>query len=251
MPIRVPRPRPRTWLRRAATAALVLGVLASAAFAVLLVATPSVTDAESRVHAQAAVNGVVDTGSPVPATFAAALVATEDSRFYSHHGVDLRGAARAVVGALTAQDASGGATLDQQLAKLLYFGGQRNPTDQVQEVTLAFKLDTTYSKAEILQMYAQTAYFGHGGYGLDAASCRYFGVPPARLGWGQASLLAGLVQAPSAYDPYLHPRLARARQGHVLERLTAIGALTPAQASEAAGAPWGLLETGGHPAPGC
>lgn len=250
-PFATPRVRRRRWVRRVIIAVLASVVLAVAAFGLLLALTPSVSDAEARTHQLAAAHGVVDTGAAVPSTFAAALVATEDSRFFSHHGIDTPGALRAVGGLVGLSTDSGGATLDQQLAKMLYFDGQRNTTDQVQEVALALKLDASYAKPEILQMYAQTAYFGNQAYGLDAASCRYFGEPAADLGWSQASLLAGLVQAPTAYDPVQHPALARARQSHVLDRLVSMGVLTPAEAAAAGSAPWRLVDPAQVPAVPC
>lgn len=246
-----PRARPRRRARRATVAVLALVVIGAVAFGLLLALTPSVSDAEARTHELAAAHGVVDTGTAVPTTFAAALVATEDSRFYSHHGIDTLGALRAAGGLVGVPGGIGGATLDQQLAKMLYFGGLRNTTEKVQEVALALKLDASYSKPEILQMYAQTAYFGNQAYGIDAASCRYFGEPASALGWDRASLLAGLVQAPTAYDPYQHPDLARERQSHVLDRLVATGALTPAKADAARAAPWRLVDPARLPTARC
>jgi membrane peptidoglycan carboxypeptidase len=241
IPFAATRPRPRRWTRRVVVVLLSLLVLSGAGFALLLALTPSASDAEARTHHLAASRGVIDTGAAVPAAFASALVATEDSRFSFHHGVDTLGVLRAAGGLLGLSAGSGGATLDQQLAKMLYFGGQRNTTDQFQEVALSLKLDASYPKAEILQMYAQSAYYGSQAYGLSDAACRYFGKPAADLSWGQASLLAGLVQAPTAYDPYQHPDLAHLRQSHVLDRLVAMGTLTPAQAAAAGNSPWQLI----------
>ena len=106
------------------------------------------------------------------------------------------------------------------------------------------KLALGYPKTEILQIYSSVAHFGHGYCGLRAASCGYFAVAPAALTWPQAALLAGLVQAPSAYDPLMHPALARAREAHVLGRLAATGTLTHAQAGRAYQEPLHL--TNGH-----
>jgi len=94
-------------------------------------------------------------------------------------------------------------------------------------------LDLTYSKAQVLQMCADVAYFGHGFYGLAAASCGYFGQRPAQLSWAQAAMLAGLVLRPSADNPLDHPARARAREAHVLGRLVATQVLTSAQAAAA------------------
>jgi membrane peptidoglycan carboxypeptidase len=103
-----------------------------------------------------------------------------------------------------------------------------------------FKLEARYSKQQILEMYLAAVYFGHGFYGLPAAARGYFEVAPSRLSWAQASLLAGLVQAPTAYDPYTHLDLARSRQRHVLDRLVATRVLTSGEADAAFAAPLGL-----------
>jgi membrane peptidoglycan carboxypeptidase len=91
-------------------------------------------------------------------------------------------------------------------------------------------------------MYLDAAYFGHGFYGVGAAAQGYFGLPPAQLDWAQATVLVGLVQAPSAYDPLVHPELAKARQAHVLDRLVAVGTLARADAEAIAVQPWRLAE---------
>jgi hypothetical protein len=116
---------------------------------------------------------------------------------------------------------------------MLYVGGQSGMLAEAEQILLGIKLDLNYSKARILRMYAAVAYFGHGYYGLAAASCGYFAEQPAGLSWGQAAMLAGLVQAPSAGDPFSHFANARAREAHVLVRLIAMRQLTPAQATQA------------------
>jgi membrane peptidoglycan carboxypeptidase len=213
-------------------------------FAVLLgigwVVTPSVDDAQQLVSAELAANGGTPLQGDVPDDLAQALIATEDSRFEHHVGIDVIGAVRAGWGALTGHD-EGGSTLDQQLAKNLYAGGGQSFTDRVQSVVLALKLDSTWSKDQLLRMYLDDGYYGHGFYGLTAATEGYFGVEPADLSWPQATLLAGLFQAPSAYDPFLYPDLAAARQAHVLDRLVAVGDLSRAEADNIAAASWDLL----------
>jgi membrane peptidoglycan carboxypeptidase len=206
--------------------------------------TPSVGDAEARVTALAARDGAVDNGAPVPRSFAESIVASEDSRFYSDDGVDPIGLARAGWRTVTGGGDGGGSTISQQLVKLLYTDGHSSVLDEIEQVALAIKLNLRYSKQQILEMYADTVYFGHGFYGLDAASCGYFGIRPNQLTLSQASVLAGLVQAPSAYDPLEHPHLARSRQRYVLGRLVATGKVTQAVATAAARAPLGL-----HPRP--
>ena len=104
---------------------------------------------------------------------------------------------------------------------------------EAEQVALAVKLRFSYTGAEILRLYADVAYFGNGYYGLEAASCGYFGRQPDRMSWPQAALLAGLVQGPSEDDPVTAPSRARAREEHVIGRLVAVGMLTPAQAQQA------------------
>jgi hypothetical protein len=220
-------PRAVVALTAGALAAVLVLVIATAA---LLVVTPSVADAGERVRTLAASRGET-TGTAVPAKVEAALLATEDSRYESTPGVDPYGVARWLVGTVEGRPDAGGATIEQQLAKMLYTGGRQQPIDQAEQVGLALKLDRAYSKEQILRMYLSTAYFGHGYYGLEDAARGYFGTTPGRLDWAQAALLAGLVQAPSAYDPVVHPELATSRRGHVLDRLVATHALTAAQAS--------------------
>jgi penicillin-binding protein 1A len=176
----------------------------------------------------------------VPPRLAAALIATEDSRFLSTPGVDPLGMIREPLGAVTGRD-EGGATLEQQLAKNLYEQGNDGLLAKGAEVVLALKLDRAWTKQQILRMYVDDGYYGNGFYGLTEAARGYFGVPPAALTWAQASLLAGLFQAPSAYDPVRHPAAARARQAHVLDRLVATGSLTRAQADAVARQSWGLV----------
>jgi penicillin-binding protein 1A len=141
---------------------------------------------------------------------------------------------------LTGSNNTGAATLEQQLAKNLYYPGDDSVVAKVREAELALKLDHSYSKNEVLRLYLADVYFGHGFYGLPAAAQGYFGVTPARLSWTQASMLAGLVQAPSAYDPLSHLSTGRLRQHHVLSRLVATGVLSVAQADAAFAAPLGL-----------
>lgn len=231
------RPR-RRWLRRAVSAGAGILAVVVAGIAVLWPLTPGVGDAEARVRAQLRdVHATDPRALPIPDRVGVAVVATEDSRFYSHHGIDLLGVARALVGMARSGVDTGGATLDQQLAKRLYTPGWPGPWAKVEQAELALKLDAQYSKAQILEMYLSDVYFGHGFYGLPAAARGYFGVAPADLTWAQASLLAGLVQAPSAYDPYAHLRLAKERQAEVLGRLVATHDLTTAQAARVARQP--------------
>jgi len=211
----------------------------------LLLITPPVGDAQARTQQLDRLHHATYPGPPVPGRFAASLVSTEDHRFYSEPGIDPFAIARLIGGRLSGRPDQGGATLYQQLAKMLYTPGRSGITVEAEQVGLGIKLDLAYSKPQILQMYADVAYFGNSYYGLEAASCGYFGVTPARLSWPQAAMLAGLVQAPTADDPITHFAAARARQAHVLGRLAATGMLSPAEAASAYRQPLELV--GGRP----
>jgi penicillin-binding protein 1A len=243
-------PRRRTrrrhrWPARILTIALGLILAGVLALGGLYLATPSVGDARARAQQLDRQHHVAYPGPPVSARFAASLVSTEDHRFYSEPGIDPFAVGRLILGRIRGRPDQGGATLYQQLAKMLYTPGRSGVAVEAEQVALGIKLALSYPKRQILRMYADVAYFGHGYYGLGAASCGYFGVTPAKLSWPQAAMLAGLVQAPSADDPILHFAVARAREAHVLGRLAATGRLSQGQAASAYRQPLRLV--GGHP----
>ena len=242
-PSRLPR-----WLRRVLITVLTVALAGVLAFVALLLVTPSVGTAPSLAQAFDRAHGAAYPGPPVPSRFAAAIVSTEDHRFYSEPGFDPIAIGRVIAGRVTGQPDQGGATLYQQLAKMLYTPGRSGAGVQAEQIVLGIKLDLSYSKPQILRLYSDVAYFGHGYYGLAEASCGYFGVTPAGLSWAQAALLAGLVQAPTADNPVAHYTVARAREAHVLGRLAATGALTGARAARAYRAPLHLV---GGPGTGC
>ena len=212
---------------------LAVVVLLALAGGALFVLTPSAGQATALAQAQAAGHHIAYPGPPVPRYFAQALVATEDHRFYADPGVDPFALARVVGSRVTGRTDQGGSTIDQQLAKNLYTSGRSGFTRDIEQVALAVKLNMTYSKPEILQLYAEVAYYGHGYYGLNAASCGYFGRPPAQLTLVQAAMLAGVVNAPTYDDPLVYPAQARARLVHVIGRMAAVGYLTTAQENAA------------------
>ncbi len=195
---------------------------------------------------QRRVQSISYSGRP-PERFVAALVATEDQRFHSPFdpGIDPFAIARVILYSLMGHSGDlGGSTIPQQLAKMLYTKGKTGTMTTLEQMTLAIKLKYSYSKEEILSMYADVVYFGHGYYGLVAASCGYFGKAPPGLSWAQAAMLAGVVNAPTADDPRAHPAAARSRESHVLRRLVAVKALTERQAEDALAKPLGLVQTG-------
>jgi len=235
-----PRHRRKKWRRRIAVAVAVLLILLAVALLAGLayeMSQPSVADAQARVAAIVQTHHGELGRLPVPARLAAAAVAVEDDRFYSNVAVNLfYGLGRAALAAAHGNGDAGGSTIAQQLAKQLY--GKGSGTDaSLEELALGLKLSVSYSRAQVLGMYLNADYYGNGYWGDVAAARGYFGLAPARLSWAQASMLAGLVQAPSAYDPVRHFALAKERQRHVLDRLVATHHLTASQASAAYRAP--------------
>ncbi len=212
---------------------LVLGGLLLV-FAIAWVTTPGVGGLARRVEQHAPVGHVrVVPLSSIPRITIDALVATEDERYWRNSGIDVIGLMRAIPYDVTHLSlAQGGSTLTEQLAKNLWLGGSdQSAWTKLEDMALAVKLNERYSKDTILEAYLNTAYFGHGGYGIESASRRYFGVAPRSLDAAQATVLVGLVQAPSSYDPYTHPSAARVRQIDVLRSLVRVGKMRAPQAA--------------------
>ncbi|MEU8495078.1 biosynthetic peptidoglycan transglycosylase [Pseudonocardia alni] len=236
---RAARPLGRSVLRNVFAGVAALAVVLAASTAVMWTATPSVGDLLQRAREVQAAHGEVPRLDPPASRIVAALVATEDSRFFTHHGVDPYGAVRGSLGVLDGNALAGGSSLDQQLAKVLYLP-RTDLIGKAEQIVVGVKIDAGWSKQDVLRAYLSSVYFGHGFWGVDAASGGYFGLRPQQLSTGQAALLAGIVQAPSAYDPVEHLDLALQRRAHVLDRMVATGALTPAAAAAAAHAPLAL-----------
>lgn len=175
------------------------------------------------------------------------MVATEDEKFYSHHGIDSIGLGRAVLYDITHLCfCEGGSTITEQLVKDVYLGGSAGGYNKVKELVLALKVEREISKGQIMADYLSEITTGYGRYGVSSAACTYFKAPLGRLSLGQYALLAGVTQAPSNYDPTVNTDAAAARRGHVLQAMLASGVITAAQAKAAAAEP--VLVTNG---PGC
>ena len=171
----------------------------------------------------------------------AATVAIEDRRFYEHGGLDAEGIARALWANLRARElVQGGSTITQQLVRNLYISRERTVRRKLKEACLALKLNDRWSKRRILAAYLNQVYFGSLAYGAEAAAQTYFSRPARALTLPQAALLAGLIKAPSAYDPFVAPAQALARRNEVLKAMLVMGAITPAQHDWAARRPLGL-----------
>jgi membrane peptidoglycan carboxypeptidase len=149
-----------------------------------------------------------------------ALIATEDRTFYSNLGISFEGIGRALLVDLhTHQFTQGGSTLTQQLVRDTMLSPAKNFRRKISEALLALMITRLYSKQEILTLYLNEVYLGAGSYGIAQASQRYFGISPMRLTLPEAALIAGLPQAPSAYDPLVHYRAAKIRQDEVLNSM--------------------------------
>lgn len=181
----------------------------------------------------------------IPPVMQNALTAVEDDTFWTEPAVDPVGILRAAFVDITHHAIlQGGSTLTQQLAKNLYLTDRRTFSRKFKELFITMKISATHSKQQILTDYLNDVYFGQGAYGVEAASQIYFGHGVRHhLTLPEAALLAGVVNAPSAYDPLVHPGLARARRNTVLALMAKLHYLSPATAKAAEAAPLGLHPT--------
>ncbi len=177
----------------------------------------------SRLHAEEDRTAI--TLDKVPEQLVQAFVATEDQDFYQHHGVNFKGIARAVLSNIQSRDLTGqgASTITQQLARNAFLTMDKTWQRKVKEILLAFKLESIYSKDEIMELYLNKIYFGAGAYGVQTAANNYFGKDVNDLTLAESALLAGLVQSPSAYDPFHNFDAAKARQRVVLYSMANCG----------------------------
>jgi membrane peptidoglycan carboxypeptidase len=234
-------PAQRRGVRRAARAILVCLIAIATIFEVNVATDPNVASAPAAVTAIDRAHGSTPEMIAGSNRIAQALVASEDDTFYSNNGVDDVALLRAFWGLVTRQDL-GGSTIEMQLAHMLYPAVTDGLWGRVRRVSLALEFDTHFTKAAIVSMYLSAVYFGHGYYGIRAASVGYFGVTPEQLTWAQAALLAGIVQAPSQLDPFRNLAAAQARMTYVLQRLVSDGRLTESQATQLERSPLGLAK---------
>jgi penicillin-binding protein 1A len=180
----------------------------------------------------------------IPLRLQNAVIAIEDERFYYHRGVDFRAIFRAAQhNATEGEVTQGGSTITQQLVKNTLLNSGQTLDRKIQEASLAWQLEEHYSKKRILEIYLNTVYFGNGAYGVEAASEQYFGHPVEQTTAVQAATLAGLIQAPSADDPVLHPDAAVARRNVVLAKMQEQGYLSEAERDSGIAEPLGLAPT--------
>jgi membrane peptidoglycan carboxypeptidase len=221
--------------RRAALTLILIAFLAAPSGITLWVSTPSADDIQQRVLAATKAHGVVLlTENDVPPLLAQAVVATEDERFYEHHGMDTIGLGRAFLyDATHSCFCQGGSTITEQLAKDVYLGGSNEGYNKIVDVVLALKVEQVIGKKQILADYLSEITTGLNRYGVTQAACDYFHKPLANLTIGEYALLAGITQAPSLYDPTVDPGLAAARRGSVLAAMVNDKIITPTQAAAA------------------
>ncbi|WP_037587376.1 penicillin-binding protein 1A [Stenoxybacter acetivorans] len=168
-----------------------------------------------------------------PQTLKDAVLAAEDKRFYEHGGVDLMGIARAFVSNLTGGTQSGASTITQQVARNFYLTNERTYTRKFNEALLAYKMEQSLTKDQILELYFNQIYLGQRAHGFAAAAQTYFNKPVKELDLAQAAMLAGLPKAPSVFNPIVNPQRAKLRQNYILNNMLALGMIT-AQEHDAA-----------------
>ena len=170
----------------------------------------------------------------IPRSLRQAIIAVEDSRFYSHSGFDISGIARATITNVEAgQIEEGGSTITQQLVKNLFLTQEQSFTRKIEELFLAKSMEKNFTKDQILELYLNTIYFGSSFYGIYDASVGYFGVEPKDLTLAESAMLAGLPNAPSLYSPYVDFMLAKKRQLIVIDAMVKSKILTPSEAEKA------------------
>ncbi len=153
-----------------------------------------------------------------------AVIAVEDHRYYDHGPVDYIAIARAIFTNIkNGELQEGGSTITQQVAKNIVFSQDQSWVRKLGEIFASFDLEKNYSKNEIFEIYVNSAYFGDGYYGIYDASQGYYGKNPKDLDLNEASMLAGVPNAPSVYSPNINPDLAKKRQAHVIKKMKEYG----------------------------
>jgi len=190
-------------------------------------------DGQTEMGSLSEINRTIIDASTVPQYVGEAVVASEDRTFFTNSGIDFKGIARALVNNVTTGSRQGGSTLSQQYVERYYVGETTSYTGKIREAVLAVKINREQSKDEILGNYMNTIYFGRGAYGIEAASQAYFGHPAADLTLSESALLAGIIPAPSAWDPAVDPDEAQQRWGRVLDLMVEDGWISQSDADAA------------------
>jgi len=203
---------------------------------------PQLAELSQRVHAELTAQASPWVPlSQIQPMLPRALLATEDNTFWTNIGISFEGIARSVlIDFASGSFVEGGSTITQQLVRDQLLSQRKTIPRKLEEMVLAIALTRMDSKREILALYLNQVYFGHGAYGIAAASRVYFGRTPALLDDAQCTLLAGLPQAPSLDDPLENPTAAHRRQAEVIGAMEAAGGLTRARGRALLAQPWQL-----------
>lgn len=180
-------------------------------------------DGETEIGSFSEVNRTIIDASTLPAYVGNAVVASEDSTFYTNAGVDIKGIARALVNNLMGKPRQGASTITQGYVENYYGETTESYMDKAREAVLALKIGRSQDKEKILGHYLNTVYFGRGTYGIEAASQAFFGHPATELTLSESALLAGILPSPSGYDPAVDPDTAKLRWGRVLDLMVKDG----------------------------
>jgi penicillin-binding protein 1A len=166
----------------------------------------------------------------LPRHLVLAFVAAEDARFFEHPGVDINGIMRAFFRNMEAgRVVQGGSTITQQVVKRILLTSERSFGRKIREAVLAYRIDNYLSKEEILNIYLNHIFLGHGAYGVEAAALEYFSKHVEDLNLAEATVLAGIPKFPSRYDPYLNPMQCKERQAYVLRRMAEVGFISKSE----------------------
>jgi penicillin-binding protein 1A len=177
----------------------------------------------------------------IPTQLKQAALAVEDANFYRHMGIDLKAIFRAFLTNMKAgRVVEGGSTITQQLSKTLFLSRERSLIRKIKEAILSIRMELIFTKDEILEMYLNQIYYGHGSYGVEAASRTYFGKSVKNLSLDEVALIAGLPKSPNNYSPYRNPKRARSRRNHVIRRMAQEGFVKKNEAKQAMKKPFAL-----------
>ncbi len=232
-------------IKRLLLAVLLLGILGGGGLFVYSVATippydPSKLDVDSTskvydingeliAYLHAEENRTPVSLDQIPLHMQQAVLAMEDSNFYEHHGIDLKGWGRAIFNMLKGQKLQGGSTITNQLAKLAFLTMDRKPTRKIQEVFVTLRLERDYSKDEILEFYLNRLFLGGSAHGVQAAAQYYFDKDVQELNLAEAAMIGGIVSAPNAYSPYVNMERAKTRQLLALNNMERFGYIDAAE----------------------
>ena len=171
--------------------------------------------------------------SEIPKIYTIAVISVEDHRFEKHHGIDIIAIARAAFNDIrTMSFVEGGSTITQQLAKNMYFTQEKKITRKIAEVFMSYEIEKNYSKDEILELYVNTIYYGNNYYNIKSASLGYFDKLPKDLNSSECTMLAGIPNAPSLYNPKATTKLAKQRQKQVIQKMIKYGNLNKEDANK-------------------